>query len=197
METAGRLRENSSVAMSAINYSRAGVVVVDVQAGLFCSQPPPWKADLVVERINQVVARGRSAGRPVVFVQHDGTAGENLVPLTDGWKLHAGLQVAPDDLVLRKTTCDAFYRTSLEAELRSRDINTIVLMGYATEFCIDSTLRNAMSKDFAVVVVADAHTTNDSPMLQAELIWQHLNWAWANCASSAGVFVLNSEAVRF
>ena len=174
------------------------VLVIDVQTGLFCTEPAPFEAEAVVARINAVMAKARRAGSPVIFIQHDGEpGGENVVPFTEGWKLHPKLDVHPGDLVIRKTTCDAFYGTSLEAELRSRGITTLLLMGYATDFCVDATLRNAASKDFAVIVVADAHTTADNPVLKADLVRQHHNWAWANCIATKGVTVLNASELRF
>ena len=174
------------------------VLVIDVQVGLFCAKPPPFEAEAVVGRINAVTAKARQAGAPVIFIQHDGEpTGENVVPFTEGWKLHPDLEVRPGELVIRKTTCDAFYGTSLEAELRARGITTLLLMGYATDFCVDSTLRSAASKDFGVVVVADAHTTADNLVLNANLVRQHHNWAWANCITRKGVTVLPASKVRF
>jgi nicotinamidase-related amidase len=173
-------------------------LVIDVQVGLFCAKPAPFEAEAVIARINDVTARARQAGAPVIFIQHDGGANdEDLVPFTDGWKLHPDLQVRPGDVVIRKTTCDAFYGTSLEAELRSRAITTLLLMGFATDFCVDSTLRSAASKDFGIIVVADAHTTADNPVLKADLVRQHHNWAWANCITTKGVTVLKAGEVRF
>ena len=49
----------------------------------------------------------------------------------------------------------------------------------------------------AVIVVADAHTTGDNPILKAELVRQQHNWAWAHCLSSKGVTVLEASQVRF
>jgi nicotinamidase-related amidase len=178
--------------------AQTAVLVIDVQVGLFCAKPSPLEAEAVVARINDVTAKARQAGAPVIFIQHDGGADDpDLAPFSDGWKLHPALQVHPGELVVRKTTCDAFYGTSLEAELRSRRITTLLLMGFATDFCVDSTLRSALSKDFGVIVVADAHTTADNPILSADLVRQHHNWAWANCLSSKGVTVLKASAVRF
>ena len=145
-----------------------------------------------------MTAKARTAGAPVIFIQHDGEpGGEDVAPFTEGWKLHPDLQVRPEDLVIRKTTCDAFYGTSLEAELRSRGITTLLLMGYATDFCVDATLRSAASKDFEVVVVADAHTASDNPVLKAEAVRQHHNWAWANAITRRGVTVLKAGEVSF
>jgi nicotinamidase-related amidase len=174
------------------------VLVIDVQTGLFCTEPAPFEAEEVVARINAVTAKARKARSPVIFIQHDGEpGGEDVVACTEGWKLHPGLDVRPGDVVLRKTTCDAFYGTALEAELRSRGIKTVMLMGYATDFCVDATLRSATSKDFGIIVIADAHTTSDNPVLKAEVVRQHHNWAWANAITKRGVTVLKASEVRF
>jgi nicotinamidase-related amidase len=176
----------------------AAVLVIDVQAGLFCTEPAPFEAGAVVARINTVTAKARRAGAPVIFIQHDGEpGGEDVVPSTEGWKLHPDLEVRPGDLVIRKTTCDAFYGTALEAELRSRGIECVLLTGFATDFCVDATLRSAASKDFGVVVVADAHTTTDNPVLKGEAVRRHHNWAWANAITKRGVTVLKAGELRF
>jgi nicotinamidase-related amidase len=177
---------------------RTAVLAIDVQRGLFCAEPPPFEAEAVVARINAVTANARAAGAPVIFIQHDGEpGGEDVAPFTEGWKLHPDLDVHPGDLVIHKTTCDAFYRTSLETELQSLGIKTLLLTGYATDFCVDTTLRRAASQDYHIIVVADAHTTSDNPVLKAEQVREHHNWAWANCITSKGVTVLRAAEVSF
>lgn len=184
--------------MNPMITAQTAVLVIDVQAGLFRAEPPTFEAEAVVARINEVTTKARKAGAAVFFIQHDGEPnGDYLVPFTDGWKLHPDLDVRPGERIIRKTTCDAFYGTSLESELRSRGITTLLLMGYATEFCVDTTLRDAASKDFGIIVVADAHTTTDNPVLKADLVRQHHNWAWANYISSKGVTVLEASELRF
>jgi nicotinamidase-related amidase len=177
---------------------QTAVLVIDVQKGLFCAKPAPFEAEQVVARINAVTAKAREAGAPVVFIQHDGEpGGEDVAPFTEGWKLHPDLDVRPGDVAIRKTTCDAFYGTNLESELRSRGINTLLLMGYATDFCVDATLHSAASKDFGIIVVADAHTTSDNPVLKAKVVREHHNWAWANAITKRGVAVLRAAEVLF
>jgi nicotinamidase-related amidase len=178
--------------------AQTAVLVIDVQVGLFCAEPPPLEADAVIARINAATAKACKAGAPVIFIQHDGGPDDaDLTPFTDGWKLHPDLQVRPGELVIRKTTCDAFYGTALEAELRARGVTTLLLTGFASDFCMDSTLRSAASKDFAVIVVADAHTTADNPVLKADLVREYYNWVWANLITSKGVTILKASAVRF
>ncbi len=177
---------------------RVAVLVIDVQTGLFRATPLPFDAAGTLARINETTAKARAAGLPVIFVQHDGDPAEDCcVPFSEGWRFHPDLCVKPGDVTLRKQTCDAFHGTALESELRRRAINTVVLTGYATEFCVDSTLRVAVSKGFRVIVVADAHTTSDSPVLGAEKIRDHHNWAWANLLPVAAVRVIPAADLAF
>lgn len=183
--------------MNPIPGDKSAVLVIDVQSGLFNASPAPYDGPGVVRRINEITARARSAGVPVFFTQQDGGPEDNLVPLTPGWRLHPDLVVNPEDRVFRKKSCDAFFETPLESELRSRGIEWVVITGFATDFCIDATVRNALSREFSVVVVEDAHTTTDSPVLAADLIRKHHNWAWPNCASKHPVVTQASASVRF
>lgn len=173
------------------------LLIIDVQQGLFSTNPPPFEAAQVITRINDLIARARQVEATVIHVQQDGTAEDDLEPFTPSWELHKDLEANPADLRIRKTTCDAFYGTDLESQLRSRRINSILLTGYATDFCVDATLRNALSRNFAVTVAADAHTTNDSPVLKAEMIRAHYNWAWPNCIARVPVRVFRAADIHF
>lgn len=178
-----------------VDLSRnTAVLVIDVQNGLFKTDPPPMDAEAVLARINELNELARNARLPVLFIQHDS---DPLVPFTEGWQLHSQLKVEARERKIRKTTCDAFYRTTLEPELRSLGATTLLLMGYATEFCVDSTLRNAASRDFQVVVASDAHTTHDEPVLPAKLVREHYNWAWANTSSAKGIKVCAARDLVF
>lgn len=181
--------------MSTPNHADTVVLIVDVQTGLFTTDPPPWEADAVLARINQVTSMARARGVPVFFVRQDGDAEDDLVPGTAGWELDRRIQVAPGDLHLRKTTCDAFYATSLEQELKGRGVNKLVIAGYATEFCLDSTVRSASSKGFEVVVVEDGHTTNDSPIMPAKQIVRFHNWAWPNASNPRNIAVVKVSGI--
>ena len=162
------------------------LLVIDVQRGLFEPQPPPADADAVVERINALSAKAREAGMPVVFVQHE-RAGD-LEAESPGWALHPGLQVAEGDYRVRKATPDAFLRTGLDEVLSFCGVEGVVLCGYATEFCVDTTARSAAAHGYHVVLAANAI----SPAGSARMLTPKLRMAgsvalwWARiCAASA------------
>jgi nicotinamidase-related amidase len=60
-----------------------------------------------------------------------------------------------DEPVIRKPRMNPFFGTSLESMLRSRDIDTVVLLGVATEFVVEAAARHAADADFRVIVLED------------------------------------------
>jgi nicotinamidase-related amidase len=148
------------------------LLVIDVQRGLFDADPRPFEADAVVARINTLTARARAANVPVVFVQHESAS---LPYGSERWQLQAGLHVEPRDGVLRKTTPDSFLNTDLQELLASWSVDRVVLCGFASEFCVDTTTRRAAALGYDVTLAADAHTTHDKPHATAAEIRIHEN----------------------
>jgi len=152
-----------------LDPSRTALLVIDVQRALF--DPPPFEADEVIVRINALAARARTAGVPVIFVQHQ-DEGELAVE-SSGWELEPHLAVERADLCCAKRTCDSFHGTNLQALLAERDVRHLLVCGYASEFCVDTTVRSAAAKGYAVTLAADAHTTHDKPHGTGQWIRTH------------------------
>lgn len=175
----------------------SAVLVIDVQCALFDPAPRPWEADTVVQRINDLTARSREAGAPVLFIQHE-TASGALAQGSPGWALEGQLHVQAGDLLVRKTTPDAFLRTDLGEQLSARGIDRLLVCGYASEFCVDTTTRRAAALGFDVVLVADAHTTHDKPHATAAQIRVHHNATLPGITSfGPRIRALESAAVEF
>ena len=163
-----------------IPAKHTALVVIDMQAILF--EPEPPEAEAVVARINGLAARARLAGAPVVWVQHETATGE-LVAGTPGWQLHPGLVTAAGDVFLRKTMSDAFLRTTLHELLAERDVRHVTVCGYSSEFCVDSSVRGAASRGYAVTLASDAHTSHDKPHATGLQIRTHENETLRNISS--------------
>lgn len=156
------------------------LLVIDMQETVFSGKIIRFDADGIIGRINRLAEAIRRHQGRVIFVQHDGTEEDGLLPQSSGWQILSALNVHPADGRVRKTACDAFYRTDLQNMLITAATNRLLIMGCATDFCVDTTVRAAASRDFDVVVVADGHTTGDRPHLGAETIIRHHNWMWEN-----------------
>ena len=158
------------------------LLVIDVQAALFGSSPPPGDADGVIQRINALAERARALSVPVIYVHHE-RAGTPLAADSPGWQLAPGLQPDAKDVRLRKTTPDAFLNTRLEPLLQEHDIKHLVICGYASEFCVDTTTRRAAALGYQVTLASDAHTTHDKDHASAAQIRAHENATLPNLTS--------------
>lgn len=64
-----------------------------------------------------------------------------------------------DVIVKGKKGLDAFPGTDLEAQLKEHGINTVVLAGFLTNCCVESTMRTAYEKGFNVITLTDCCAT--------------------------------------
>ncbi|WP_396126817.1 cysteine hydrolase family protein [Amycolatopsis sp. FBCC-B4732] len=71
-------------------------------------------------------------------------------------QIDARLVPEDEDVRVRKIRVGAFTTTGLEARLRARGITTLVLAGISTSGVVLSTVREAMDRDYRVVVLRDA-----------------------------------------
>ena len=77
---------------------------------------------------------------------------------SEGYALWPALETQPGDLTVVKRRYSAFIQgsSSLERELRSGGIDTVLISGTSTNVCCESTARDAMMLDFRTVMLADA-----------------------------------------
>ena len=162
------------------------LIIVDMQIGLLNGEP---KYDLsgVIERINRLAANVRERSGKVIFIQHCGGKGDDFEPDTPGWALLPELRREPADIVIRKTLNDPFVETELSAHLQALAPDRLLITGWATDFCVDATVRSAVSNHYDVVVVTDAHTLNDRPHLDAASIIRHHHAIWSDLISRRSV----------
>ncbi|WP_026790479.1 isochorismatase family protein [Pleomorphomonas oryzae] len=170
------------------------MLVVDMQVGL---REGAAKYDLlgVVGRINALGVAIRKRGGRVIFIQHAGGAGDTFEPGTPGWRFLPELRRAPDDMVVAKTLNDSFHETSLSDILADFGCDRLFITGWATDFCVDATVRRAVCSGRAVVPVADAHTLSDRPHLSAKAVIEHHNWVWRGLIAPGGIEVLPTHAI--
>lgn len=166
------------------------LIVIDLQQGAFGDATPKHDAAGLVGRLNELAGAVRARGGAVVFVQHDGLPGEPFHPDLPGWKLLDALDRQPADTMIRKTSCDAFLGTPLDDFLRSQAVDRLIITGWATDYCVDTTVRSALARGYPTVVPSDGHTVADRPHLSARQIIAHHNAIWANFIAPRGPAVV-------
>ena len=136
---------------------RTALMVVDVQNALV--EAGPDDVGGVLDRCAALLKAARDAGLPVAHVQHSDPVGEELEPGQPGWELAPPVRPMPGEPVFPKRFNSSFKDTGVEAWLDGQGIETLVIAGMQTEYCIDATVKSAFEKGYHVVVPQGAHTT--------------------------------------
>ncbi|NVB78102.1 MAG: cysteine hydrolase [Kofleriaceae bacterium] len=149
------------------------LLVLDVVNAIFELPIPLHDADGFVERVRCLLVRARATGVPVVHFRHLGPEGSLFAPGGRGREIDARVAAVEGELVIDKREPDMFVGTSLAEVLAERAVDEVVICGFSTEGCVDSTVRSAWAKGLRVVLASGAHTTTANAVLTAEQIVRH------------------------
>ena len=75
--------------------------------------------------------------------------------------IHEGVRPIDGEIVVGKHRVNALYGTDLDMSLRANNIETIVLLGYATSGVVLSTTRYAADSDYRLYIVEDCCSDSD------------------------------------
>ena len=152
---------------------KSALVVIDVQKGMWAHPDyPPYDDVAVVDRIAGLIAKARSGGAPVMFVQHHDLDNSDhpFKPGKPGFPFHDKLTpLATDDLTV-KHHGSAFHDTDFDAKLKRAGIDHLVITGMQSEYCVDAAVRGAVERGYKVTLVGDGHSTGDTKIAKAKTI---------------------------
>ena len=178
-----------------LDPAKTALIVVDMQNGFMLkgvAHALCEEAIEIVPNINRLAEAVRRTGGMVVWIQTAATEETlqswsvnvemngpertahrfaSLGPGTKGYELWAGLDVKLNDLKIQKTRFSAFIQGSsnLEAVLRAREIDTVIITGTVTNVCCESTARDAMMRNFRTIMVTDANAATSDELHNASL----------------------------
>lgn len=153
------------------------LLIIDAQNEMFDPANPVHESDKLLENLQTLIQKARSADVPVIYVQHNDAG---LVEGTDFWQIHKAIQPETGDAIIQKKSPDSFNETALLEQLKNMEIQNLVIAGNQTEYCIDATTQSASKHGFNVTLAKDAHGTWDSETMSAEQIIGHHNELLSN-----------------
>jgi ureidoacrylate peracid hydrolase len=114
----------------------------------------PDLSDLGAEdSVNRVRHLHFGVGQPMKTP--DGRTGRFLIRDTWNTEIVPELQPRAEDVVIYKTRFSGFYSTALDATLRQKQIKYLLFTGVTTSICVESTVRDAMFRDYLCLLLSD------------------------------------------
>lgn len=128
---------------------QAGISIIYLKMG--------YRADLsdlgAADSVNRIRHLQLGVGQAVKAP--DGS--ESRILVRETWNTEILPELAPesDDEVLYKTRFSGFYETDLDTRLARRAIRHLIVTGCTTSICVESTVRDAMFRDYRCVLLSD------------------------------------------
>jgi ureidoacrylate peracid hydrolase len=126
---------------------------------------------------------------------------ESRILIRDTWNTDIIPDLPPqaDDIVMYKHRFSGFYQTELDAILKKLDVTRLLITGCTTSVCVESTVRDAMFRDYRCLVLADCMAEPIGYGLprsnhEASLLVMQTLFAWVS-SSEEFVRALNAQAV--
>jgi len=125
--------------------------------------------DSAIDEAALLLDRARSLGVPVIHIQHsDGPGSLYDIEGESGAIVNRVAPRAAETVVVKQYP-NAFVETALQDRLMSLNASNLVLAGFMTHMCVNSTARGAFNLGYAPTVVAAATATRALPSLDAEV----------------------------
>jgi len=110
-----------------------------------------------------LLERARSAGIPIVHIEHDDGEGSLYDIRAEIGQIVDRVAPRGDETVIVKNFPNSFVQTDLDDRLKAAGASNLLLAGFMTHMCVNSTARGAFNLGYAPTVVASATATRPLP----------------------------------
>lgn len=161
-ETPKTLLELAGANPAPASLKDAALVVIDAQNEYVSGPIALPGVGPALGAIADLLAQARAAGTPVLHLVHRAPAGV-FVEGTEGAEIAP--QAAPKDgePVFEKRLPNGFTNPSFQSTLQGLGRKNLILTGFMTHMCVDSTARAAVDLGYGVTIVENATATRPLP----------------------------------
>jgi len=159
------LRALAGLPLAPVSLADSALVLIDCQNTYTRGVMELEGVQPALDEAAALLDRARSAGIPVIHIQHDDGPGSLYDVGGESGAIVARVAPRNGETVVVKNYPNSFVQTDLDAQLKSIDASNLVLAGFMTHMCVNSTARGAFNLGYAPTVVAAATATRALPSL--------------------------------
>lgn len=188
------LREVSGLGPAPATLSGSALVMIDLQNTYREGVMRLEGVEPALAAAADLLRRARDAGIPIFHIQHDAGVGSPYDLTAAVGRISDAVAPEGAEPVIVKNDPNAFVGTDLQARLDSAGVKSVILAGFMTHMCIDSTARAAFTLGFSPTVVASTTATRALPGPDGSVIPAALLQA-ASLAGLADLFAVIAPTV--
>lgn len=164
------LREITGMGFEHASLKDSALILVDCQNTYRRGVMQLINVEPAILEAQKLLTLARDSKTPVIHIQHDAGVGTPYDITADIGAISAEVAPKNGEVVVIKNYPNAFWRTSLEAQLKALGIENVVLAGFMTHMCINSTARGAFNLGFKPTIVASACATRNLTASNGKII---------------------------
>jgi nicotinamidase-related amidase len=160
MTTASQtLREITGMGFNSASLKDSALIMVDCQNTYRQGVMQLSQVEPAIKEAQQLLQVARDLKVPIFHIQHDAGVGTPYDVTAEIGQISDEVAPKKGEPVITKNYPNSFIATPLEAELKALNIENLVMVGFMTHMCINSTARGAFNLGFKPTVVASACAT--------------------------------------
>lgn len=153
------LRDIVGLGHQPAHLSDSALIMVDCQNTYRVGVMQLTGVEKAIVEAKALLERARALNIPIIHIQHDGGVGSPYDLTTDIGQISNEVAPKEGEYVITKNFPNAFVQTELDERLKSLNIENIVLAGFMTHMCINSTAHGGFNLGYKPTVVASATAT--------------------------------------
>ena len=160
MTTASQtLRDITGMGYNPAGLKDSALIMVDCQDTYRHGIMQLTNVEAAILEAQKLLQMARDLKVPIIHIQHDAGVGSPYDVTAEIGQISAEVAPKNGEAVITKNYPNAFISTPLEAQLKALGIENLVLAGFMTHMCVNSTARGAFNLGFKPTVVASACAT--------------------------------------
>ena len=157
------LRDLGGLPSTPACLSESALIMIDCQNTYTRGVMELDGVEAALDEAARLLERARSAGIPIIHIEHDDGEGSLYDIRAEIGQIVDRVAPHGDETVIVKSFPNSFVQTELDERLKAGSARNLVLAGFMTHMCVNSTARGAFNLGYAPAVVASATATRALP----------------------------------
>ncbi|MEZ6131477.1 MAG: cysteine hydrolase family protein [Planctomycetaceae bacterium] len=157
------IRDLAGLPSVAAPFRESAVIMIDCQNTYREGVMQLQGVEEALEHARRLLARARAAGVPIFHIQHDAGVGSPYDITAENGQIADAVAPEGDEPVIVKNFPDSFANTDLQQQLEDTGKKSLILAGFMSHMCVNSTARSGFDRGYAVTIVENTTATRDLP----------------------------------